>query len=161
MQAPERRRLRVLRPENQCAATARTQNLLRCPECVSGLLRIDAQHLFDGKADVAQAEPVWRVRRLHECDRPVPRGAERGSQEPKLPDARLLDQQVHERADRPAAARQFGGQRRVARLNDPSTTTGELGRPPQGRVYLFSRNDSGGHEWIKNLYIYTVSYTQF
>jgi hypothetical protein len=39
------------------------------------------------------------------------------------------------------------------------SAAGQFGR--QGRVYLFSRNGSGGHDAQKNLYIYTVSYTQF
>src|ERR1700753_824931 len=36
----------------------------------------------------------------------------------------------------------------------------ELGRAPQGRVYLFGRDTSAGHVSKENLYIYTVSYTQ-
>jgi hypothetical protein len=72
----------------------------------------------------------------------------------------LLDHQVDERTDRPAPAGKFGRQRGIAGLNDPPTATRELGRTPQGRVYLFGRDSSAGHVVTKNLYIYTVSYTQ-
>ena len=161
MQPPQRRGLDVLRPEQQCAATAGAQNLLCCPQCVRRLRSPNLHQLLWGKADVLEAQAIRNVRRLHHRDRPLAQFAECRVQQPHFTHAGLLDQQVDQRADGPATAGQFGGQRRVAGVNDPSATARELGRPPQGRVYLFSQNGSSGHGALKNLYIYTVSYTQF
>ncbi len=160
MQAPQRCGLRVLRPEDERTATACPQNLLSRPKSICGLLRSHPQHLVNGKSDVAESEPIRGMRRLQERNRPTARTTERRAQESQFTDSGLLDHQVDKGSDRPATAGKLGRQRGIPSLNHPATATRELGRTPQGRMYLFGRNGSAGHVESKNLYIYTVSYTQ-
>lgn len=64
---------------------------------------------------------------------------ERGCEQPHLAAARLCGEQLDEPADRPAAARQFGGQRREARVDRARTAARELRAAPQRRMKGFGR----------------------
>ena len=149
-----------MRPEDERTATACPQNLLSRPECIGGLLRFHPQHLVNRKSDVAESKSVRGVRRLHKRHRAVARTTECWAQQSQFTNPGLLDHQVDKRSDRPAPAGKLGRQRGIAGLNDPPTATRELGRTPQGRMYLFGRDSCARHVASKNLYIYTVSYTQ-
>ena len=149
-----------MRPEDERTATACPQNLLSRPKRICGLLRFHPQDLVNGKSDVAESKSVRGVRRLHKRHRAIARTTECRAQQSQFTDPGLLDHQVDERTDRPAPAGKLGRQRGIAGLNDPPTATRELGRTPQGRMYLFGRDSCARHVASKNLYIYTVSYTQ-
>lgn len=109
---------------------------------------------------MAQPQSVEGMGWLHKCDRTDTGLAEPWLQQLQLTRTGLLDQQVDQRPYGPSAARQLRRQRGIPRFQKPPTPARELGRSPQGRVNLLSGNGSGGHEEAKNLYIYTVSYTQ-
>jgi hypothetical protein len=100
------------------------------------------------------------MRRLHKGNRSIACRAKRRTQQSQFAHTGLLHHQVDKRSNWPPPAGKLGRQRGIAGLNDPPTATRELGRTPQGRVYLFGRDGSAGHVATKNLYIYTVSYTQ-
>lgn len=149
-----------MRPEDERTATACPQNLLSRPKRICGLLRSYPQHLVNGKSDVAESEPIRGMRRLHERNRPTARTTERRAQESQFTDPGLLDHQVDKGSDRPAPAGKLGRQCGIPSLNHPATATRELRRTPQGRMYLFGSDSGARHVASKNLYIYTVSYTQ-
>ena len=98
----------MLLPNHQCAAVACLKNLLCRPERVFGCLRAQQHELINGQPEVRKRERIGDVRRLNERNRALPQCGERRFQQTKLAYARLLHQQVHERAHRPAATRQLG-----------------------------------------------------
>lgn len=71
------------------------------------------------------------MRRLDKRDGLLAERAERRPQEPHLPDARLLDQQVDERADWPATTGQLCRQRWIARFHGTTASPRELRSSPQ------------------------------
>jgi hypothetical protein len=123
-------------------------------------MRFHPQDLVNGKSDVAESKTIRGMRRLHEGNRPTARGTKRWAQQPQFAHPGMLDHQVDKGSDRPAPTGKLGRQRGIACLDHPATATRELRRAPQGRMYLFGRDGSAGHVVSKNLYIYTVSYTQ-
>ncbi len=157
MEPPQRCRLRRRRPENQRAATARPQDLLGGPQRIARLGRLDMKQALERQPDIAEPQTIGYLRRLQQRHGPLAQCAERGLQQPHLADPRLLDEQIDQRAERPAAAGQLGRQRRISRIHDARAPMRQLRSPPQRRMEIFGTNGGGKHRYPqKPVYPYSI-----
>lgn len=58
----------MLRPQDQRATGAGTQDLLGGPEGIGGFGSFDLQQSVERESDVIEAQTVWNMRRLYQCD---------------------------------------------------------------------------------------------
>lgn len=131
----------VLLPEEERAATACPQYLLRAPQCVCGFWGTNAHQLFGWQPEIRESESVGRVRRLYQRDGPLADGGERRLQQSDLADTGLLDEQLDKHADGPPATRYLRRQCRVARIYGFTDAARKLRSSPERGVY---RLDVGG-----------------
>lgn len=94
----------MLRPQDERAAGAGAQNLLRGPEGVGAFGRFDLQQAVEAESDVIEAKAVWNVWRLYQRDGAIAQRTQCRPQQAHLTDSRHLNQQVDQRADGPATA---------------------------------------------------------
>lgn len=157
MKPAQRTGWNALRPEDERASATTAQYLLRRPECICCLLRPDVKEAFQPQPDVGEPQAVRQMGWLDQRDGPVAQRTERGAQEPHLADARLLNQQVDQATERPAAARKLGGERRVTRIHHAPAAASELGRPPQGRMDFFGADAGDRHgDGNRPVYLYSM-----
>ena len=145
MQTAQRRRLCIRGPENQRPATAGAKNLLGGPQGIACLRRLDMQEAIERQPDIPEARAIGHLRRLQQGDRPLAQRAQSRLQQPHFTDSRLLDEQIDQRAERPAATGQFSRQRRIPRFHHACATARQLRGAPQRRMDLFGTNGSGKH----------------
>ncbi|ALP62543.1 hypothetical protein A9O66_14910 [Paraburkholderia caribensis] len=58
----------MLRPQDDCAASAGAQNLLGGPEGIRAFGRFDLQQPVEREPDVIEAQSIWNMRRLDQRD---------------------------------------------------------------------------------------------
>lgn len=145
MQPPQRGGMHLLGPKEQRPTGAGPEDLLGGPESIGHFGRAYLHQLFEGHIQIGEGRPIGHMWRLHERDRPPALHRKRRPQQPHLTHTRLLNQQIHECSERPAAARQFGRQRGIARLHRTLAAPRQLGRAPERRVNVFGVGNSGKH----------------
>ena len=90
-----------------------------------------------GRPQITKRERVGYLDGLYQRNRSFTNGGKRRSQQSELGNARLLNQQLNERANRPAAAREFGRHRCITLFHDASKRTCELRSSLQRAVDIF------------------------
>lgn len=133
------------RPEQKRPTSARSQYLLGRPERVRCFRRAHLKQLFERHAQKSECRCIDEMGRLHERKRALGKRGERRTQKPHLAHSRLLDQQIHERPERPTAAGQLGRKRGVARIDRAHTAPSQLGSAPKGRMHVLGMNDCNRH----------------
>lgn len=149
------------RPEQKRPTSARSQYLLGRPERVRRFRRAHLKQLFERHAQISECRCIDEMGRLDERKRALGKRDERWTQKPHLAHSRLLDQQIHERPERPTAARQLGRKRGVARIDRAHPALRQLGSAPKGRMHVLGMNDRDRHQGIAEEYDKTCIYIQY
>lgn len=148
MQPPQRGRLHLLRPKEHHPARAGPEYLLGRPEGIGHFGRAHLNQLFEGYFQIGEGRPIGHMRGLHERNGTPALCREHRPQQPHFAYPRLLNQQIHECSERPAAARQLGRQCRITRIHCTQAAPRQLRCAPERRMNVFGMRKSGKHRTI-------------
>jgi len=124
-------------PEDQRAERPCAKDLLARPKRIGGLL---SAHNVDRRlrqTPVSRRFGLKAVRRLQKSNAPGRDRLQRRQQQSHFTHARLLHQQIGERALGPATSRQFSGKRLRSTRHDVHASRGQLRTSPQTWMNVF------------------------
>jgi len=129
----------MLVPQQHGAATAAAQDLLSRPQAIrAAWIAAHPDQLRGRHAQRRHRQRLRNLRRLHQHHWPL-HARQRRLQQAHLPDSRLRQQQLIQRAQRPAAARQLGGQGSMPRVHTAGSRARQLRCKPKRWVQGFRR----------------------
>lgn len=100
-------------------------------ERVGSAAAAQPDHVFGGQAERRQCQGLGRMRRLQQDNAPAGDLGQRRAEQPKFADSGLLQQQLGQGADRPAATWQLHRQGGMAGFDALRGRAGQLGGSPE------------------------------
>lgn len=159
MQAAQGVGAHLLLPEQQGATGAAAQDLFCRPQGVAAAAGAHPHQLLRPQTEGGQAQGLGRMGRLQQHNAARGHCLQGRPQEAQLADAVLLQEQVDQAGAGPAAARQLGGEHRVAGIHPLMDAARQLGCEPQSRMHGLRRGQTGWDRHDRErkvLYFYTV-----